>query len=67
MFLLQAAGTVDIVVIVLATIGGILFPAVVMAIVARIVYYYYDGKNSYEERIDELEREVAALRERVNE
>ena len=67
MFLLQMPGGVEIVVIVLATIGGILFPAVVMAIVARIVYYYYDGKNSYEERIDELEREVAALRKQVEE
>jgi len=39
------------------------FWLVVPAFVAFVVYQFMDGRNGYEERIAELEDEVAALRE----
>ncbi|SFL02613.1 hypothetical protein SAMN04487950_2026 [Halogranum rubrum] len=35
-------------------------------LVARVVYSYMDGKNSYDERINALEAEVEELRRRVD-
>ena len=38
----------------------------VPAFVAFVVYQFMDGRNAYEERIDELEDEVARLREELD-
>jgi len=37
----------------------------VPAFVAFVIYQFMDGRSAYEERIDELEDEVARLREKL--
>jgi len=59
---LQVPGLPELVVL----LAVFLLQLAIPAFVALVVYQFMDGRNAYQERIEELEAEVAALRDELD-